>query len=288
LSFEEIERIVAIFVNQLEFKKIRLTGGEPFARKGIDQLIIKLGELKQSADFELSATSNGILIKDKIVYLLHSGIDRFNFSLDTFDRNKFIDITGSDSLELTISAINEAIKLAPLKVKINTVIMQGINDNELLDFVEFSIINNVPVRFIEYMPFSNNKYDKSQLISYKEMINVISNKYKLIEEKSQTETVSKEYRIEGKSGRICFITSISEHFCNTCNRLRVTSDGKLKLCLFSHKDNDLDLKELIRKGATDDEIVECIYGFIYHKNEMHDSLENLIQLKNSSMISVGG
>ncbi len=288
LTFGEIERIVKIFVQYFEFKKIRLTGGEPFARKDIFRLVHNLGEIKKEIPYELSATSNGILINGKIAELMQSGVDRINFSLDTFKRNRYLEITGVDSLFTAIDSIMQAIGINPEKVKINMVVMKGINDDELIDFVDFAINNNVSVRFIEYMPFSNNGYDKNLLMNYNEMIAKISGKYNLIRDNSDTESVSKDYYVENYKGKISFITSITEHFCNTCNRLRVTSDGKLKLCLFSLKDNYLDIKSLIRSGASDNEIAEEITDFIGNKNEMHDTFENLIQLKSSSMITVGG
>ena len=288
LSLEEIERIVEIFVTQFEFKKIRLTGGEPFARRNIEKLISSLKLLKSKYNFELSATSNGTLIKGKITELMESGIDRFNFSLDSLQKDKYLKITGTDSFDIAIRTIEEAINIAPMKVKINTVIMKGLNDNELLDFVEFAIRKNVTLRFIEYMPFSNNLYDKNQLLSYIDMIHILSDKYSLDKLDNQNESVSKDYRVEGNNGIISFITSMSEHFCNDCNRLRDTSDGKLKLCLFSHKENDMDLKTLIRNHAPDEVIDREIIGFIGKKKDVHDDIDSLIQLKNSSMISVGG
>ncbi|MDT3740148.1 MAG: GTP 3',8-cyclase MoaA [Candidatus Kapabacteria bacterium] len=288
LTFGEIERIVRIFVEYFEFKKVRLTGGEPFARKDIFRLVHNLGEIKKEIPYELSATSNGILINGRIAELIQSGVDRINFSLDTFKRNRYFEITGADSLFTAINSIMQAIEINPEKVKLNMVVMKGINDDELIDFVDFAINNNVSVRFIEYMPFSNNGYDKNLLMNYNEMITKISGKYNLIRDSGDTESVSKDYYVENNNGKISFITSITEHFCNTCNRLRVTSDGKLKLCLFSLKDNDLDIKALIRRGASDNEIAEEITYFIGNKNEMHDTFENLIQLKSSSMITVGG
>lgn len=288
LTFEEIERIVEIFITHFEFSKIRLTGGEPFARRNVETLISNLNNLKAKSNYELSATSNGTLINGRISELFDLGIDRFNFSLDSLQKDRFLSITGDDSFNLAMNAIKEAIRIDHEKVKINTVIMRGINDSELKDFVEFAVVNNVTVRFIEYMPFSNNQYDKDQFISYLDMIKALSEHYSLIRLENKSESVSKDYEIRGSNGIISFITSMSEHFCSDCNRLRVTSDGKLKHCLFSYKEHDLDLKYMIRKHASDEEIVNEITGFIGKKQEVHDNLDNLILLKNSSMISVGG
>ena len=288
LSFEEIVRIVEIFVNRFEFKKIRLTGGEPFARKDIVSLIRSLNELKIVTPFELLATSNGILIEDKIEELFQSGIDRFNFSLDTLHQDKFIDITGFNRFNQSMKSIQSAINIGNKKLKLNTVIMRGINDDELIDFVDFAVNNDITIRFIEYMPFANNGYDKSKFISYKEMIEIISEKYILQKSNEEIGSVSKNFTVEKHSGRISFITSISDHFCDSCNRLRLTSDGKLKLCLFSLNDQDLDLRSLLRNGKSDNEIEDTIIGFISNKLEMHDELDKLINFKHNSMISIGG
>lgn len=288
LSFEEIGRIVKIFVERFEFEKIRLTGGEPFARKNIQNLITGLGKLKQQFPFELSATSNGILIHGKVKELIEAGLDRINFSLDSLKREKFCSITGQDKFKLSFGSISEAISYNPKIVKINMVVMKGINDDEIIDFVEFAINNDVNVRFIEYMPFSTNLYDKNQLLNFEEIIHIISEKYSLASIEDVSNSVSKDFSINGNCGKIGFITSMSDHFCANCNRLRITSDGKLKLCLFSHKNKELDLKVPIRNGESDEMISELILSFINEKQEMHDNLDELIKLKSSSMISIGG
>jgi cyclic pyranopterin phosphate synthase len=288
LSFEEICRIVKIFAERFEFRKIRLTGGEPFARKNILNLVGMLTEIKSQSSFELSATSNAVLLNGKVYEYRNAGIDRFNFSLDSLNKTGFNSISGSADYEAAVDTILESVNLMPGKIKINVVVMKGINDQELLDFTEFSIKHDVPVRFIEYMPFSDNEYNKGMFISCDEMIGTISEKYKLMPLARNNESVSKDYRIEGERGQISFITSISEHFCADCNRLRLTSDGMLKLCLFSTVDSDLDLRNMILSGSDDSEIENAIINFIERKNEMHEPVENLIKLKNNRMISIGG
>lgn len=288
LSFEEIERIAFIFLDKFEFKKIRLTGGEPFARKNIDVLIQMLAKHKKQFEFELLATSNGILVADKIEELFRKGIDRFNFSLDTLRKDKFTSVTQYDRFELSMQSIKAALRIDNNKIKINTVIMKGINDDELIDFADFAVSNDITIRFIEYMPFANNSYDKSKFMSYREMIQIISEKYILQKINQEMNSVSKNFCIDQHKGKLCFITSISDHFCNSCNRLRLTSDGKLKLCLFSLDHQDLDLRSQLRNGKNDSEIADSIERFINNKQEKHDELDKLTNFKHNSMIDIGG
>jgi molybdenum cofactor biosynthesis enzyme MoaA len=353
LNFDEIQRIVNIFVTKFEFKKIRLTGGEPFARKNIDKLIASLTEIKQSYPYELSVTTNGTLINGNLEKYLEKGLDRINFSLDSLNREKFKQITGSDKLSNILQTINSAELLGLKNIKINTVVMNGFNNDEILDFVEFVKDSDLTVRFIEYMPFSNNSYEKSKYIPNSEIKKIIAEKYELINPTPalpasregvrkemvltpsllagragvglhyiETQTcfesdwynsnstlpshflagragvglpsgveipsVSQNYQIKGYSGKVSFISSISNHFCNDCNRLRITSDGKLKLCLFSGKKDVLDLKLMIYEGKSDYEISESIINHLQMKEEFHADLEELISLQNNQMISIGG
>lgn len=288
LTFEEIERIVKIFVNNFEFKKIRLTGGEPFARKDIDILIQMLGDLKEHQKFELSATTNGTLLNGRIKSLINSGLDRLNFSLDSLKKETFENITGFNKVDKTINALQSAKEAGLKNIKINTVVMKGINDSEILDFVDFVKNEDMTVRFIEYMPFSNNHYNANNFISMSEIIEIINSKYKLIEIVDKNSSVSKDFRIDEYKGKISVISSISDHFCNDCNRLRITSNGKLRLCLFSPNNDSLDLKEMIKNGNTDNEITEAIINSIDYKQESHASIKELLVLENNNMISIGG
>lgn len=288
MSFEEIERIVSIFLNKFNFKKIRLTGGEPFARRNIDVLIQMLGKLKKYYKFELSATTNGTLLNDNLESLIKYGLDRLNFSLDSLNNHTLKNITGLNKSEKTIKTIMRAKEIGLPNIKINTVILKGINDIEIHDFVDFVKNDDMTVRFIEYMPFSNNQYNPDMFISMSEIIGIINLKYKLVEIKDNNSTVSKDYLIEGYSGKVSVISSMSDHFCRDCNRLRITSNGKLKLCLFSPGDEALDLKQMIRNGFTDNEIAEAIINKIHNKKESHASLKELLVLENNNMVNIGG
>ncbi len=288
LTFEEIQRIVRIFVQHFEFTKVRLTGGEPFARKNIGQLIEILGNLKKEAPFELSATTNGTLFNGNIEDFISKGLDRINISLDSLNPEKNIIMTGTNRLSETLSTINKAIEIELKNIKINTVIINGLNDNEINDFVQFAVEKNVNVRFIEYMPFSNNEYDKSKFISFIEIKKIIETIFQLTELENKTSSVTRDYQIVGSNGKVSFISSMSEHFCHSCNRIRITADGKLKLCLFSSTTYELDLKSLIRKGEDNNVIGIRIQDHLLFKSEFHPGIDELVKLKNNQMISIGG
>jgi cyclic pyranopterin phosphate synthase len=288
LSFEEIYRIAFIFLDKFEFTKIRLTGGEPFARRDIDILIQMLGSLKNEFSFELSATTNGTLLNGNIQSYINLGLDRLNFSLDSLRNETFENITGYNQADKTIKAIQRAKDNGIKNIKINTVIMKGINELEILDFVDFVKNEDMTVRFIEYMPFSNNQYNTDYFFSMSEIIEVIKSRYNLIEILDKNTSVSKEFRIDGYKGKVSVISSISDHFCNNCNRLRINSSGKLRLCLFSPNNDTLDLKKMINKGNSDIEVAEAIISAINFKQESHASIKELMALENNNMISIGG
>jgi molybdenum cofactor biosynthesis protein A len=288
LSYEEISRLVNVFVEKFEFNKIRLTGGEPFARKDIGVLIGMLSQIKDKRKFELSATTNGTLIKGKLREYKKSGLDRLNFSLDALDKASYLHLSGSDSLDKVLETIKEAHEAGFDKIKVNTVIIRSKNYKDINEFVRFSLMNGLNIRFIEYMPFSDNDYNKTEFVPYKEMLEQIRSRYRLIESPETTSRTTRDYIIDGTQTQVSFISSISEHFCGDCNRLRITSDGHLKLCLFSKADADLDIAGMLRDGRTDDELVEAVLTQLQGKNQVHDSFEELIKLRNNNMISIGG
>jgi cyclic pyranopterin phosphate synthase len=288
LSYEEIARLVNIFVNKFEFNKVRLTGGEPFARKDIGALIAMLSEIKDKRLFELSATTNGTLIKGKLQEYRKLGLDRLNFSLDSLDRGTYLHLSGNDSLDKVLDSIKEAQEAGFINIKVNTVIIRRSNFRDINEFVRFSLVNGLNVRFIEYMPFSDNRYIKSEFVPYREMLEVIRNRYRLIESPEDSSRTAKDFIVEGTNTKISFITSISEHFCGDCNRLRITSDRHLKLCLFSKTDADLDMAGMLREGYSDDALSDAISKHLQVKVHVHESFDELIKLKNNNMISIGG
>lgn len=288
LNFNEIFRLITLFIIDFEFDKVRLTGGEPFVRREIETLIEKINLLKQKHKFELTITTNGTLLNGNISHLLKNGLDRINFSLDSLDPVNFQKITGYDKLNKVINAIEDYEKHSHQTTKINTVIMKNINDSEILDFIEFVKNKNRNVRFIEYMPFSGNSFTDNKFISYKEIKRIVDEKYKLIPLTSVRGGVAKDFKIDGYLGRVSFISSISDNFCDACQRLRITATGKLKNCIFSSAEQDLDLKELLRNEFSDSEIRDAIINKVQEKHLTHPELNELKILKNNNMFSIGG
>ncbi|RPI17709.1 MAG: GTP 3',8-cyclase MoaA [Ignavibacteriae bacterium] len=289
LSFEEIYRLINIFASHLGTRKIRFTGGEPLARKNVLQLFERIKPLKQKFDLEYCLTTNGTLLQNRLEELTNAGIDRFNISLDTLKNNSFKDITGKDKLPDVIESIYEAEEEGSSYVKINCVVIKGINDNEIPDFVEFFEDRNVTIRFIEYMPFTQNGWDKSLFISCEQMKKKIENEFKLTPVSKINASVSDEYIIAGYKCKVGFISSISNHFCSSCNRLRITADGKLRLCLFTGKESELNLKYLLEDNLYADEfIAEKIADFLQLKNEVHPPPEILAKMDYNYMLKAGG
>lgn len=226
LTYEEIVKIVKIGI-KMGIKKVRLTGGEPLVRENIETLISELSSLGLE---DLSMTSNAVLLGSKAKSLKKAGLDRINISLDTLDKEKFKKITRRDLLPNVLAGI-EAAAAAELKpVKINMVVMKGINDDELLDFVELSIKKELQLRFIEYMPLGGEA-EAEKFISSSEIKALIAKKYKLYPAFTKGNGPAKYFKIKGAAGTIGFIAALSEHFCSSCNRLRLTADAKFKPCL---------------------------------------------------------
>ncbi len=288
LSFEEILRLVKIFAGELGFKKIRFTGGEPLVRKNVMDLFSMIKNLKQLYSFKTAITTNGTLLNDKIYDLKKYGIDKINISLDSLKEDNFKSITGRDNFYDVISAIFNAKKAGYDNLKINCVVMKGINDCEILDFADFAVKENLNIRFIEYMPFSNNGWNDKEFFSYKEIFNKISEKYELIPAFSNG-SVSKDFKIKNNNGVISFISSISDNFCSTCSRLRITAKGNLRLCLFSPQSNELNLQSLLNNSSiSDSDIADIIKDYLLLKPKEHPVTEELVKLDLNYMLTNGG
>ena len=271
LSFEEICQTVEIMVG-LGIKKIRLTGGEPFARRGLMDLIEMLAKIDGIEDFAI--TTNGSMVYDKLERLKELGISRLNFSLDTLDREKFKKITKSDSCDKVISSINKAIDLG-FKVKINVVLIKAFNDNEISDFIELSKDKPIEVRFIELMPIGADlTFDKN---NYKENSHILKDYEK---KDLGFDGVSRTYQIDGHMGKVGLISPLSHKFCGDCNRIRLTSDGKLKACL--HSKDEISIKGLSRPDKE-----RLIKATIYNKPQSH-KLDESGSESARTMSSIGG
>jgi len=287
LSAGKIIRLVKIFVTHLGIKKIRFTGGEPLLRKDFIEILKELKIFKDITHFKIGITTNGTNLEKNIIRLKDNGVDYLNISLDTLKRSSYKEITGKDLYEETINSINKSLEYSFEKIKVNAVVMKGVNDDELTDFVDYFKDTNVNLRFIEYMPFGNNDWQINGFIGCNEMKKIISEKYGLGRINHEVK-IAEDYSVSGHKGIVSFISPISNHFCNTCNRLRITSAGDVKLCLFS-KTNEPGLKEILSDDKYNDEdIIHYFITILNAKEEKHSEVEELIQLNNNNMLSIGG
>jgi len=289
LSFDELLRLIDIFTGKLGINKIRFTGGEPLVRKDVLSFFREVYSFKLKYGFEIGLTTNGTLLEDKLIDLKNHGLDRLNISIDSLNPGKYKFITGKDNLNEVLRSVIKANQLGFNPLKLNVVVMKNINDDEILDFVDFIIDSNMNVRFIEFMPFGNNKWNKNDFISYNEIKNIIENKYHLNEITGTRNLVAKDFSIEGKLGTVSFISSISDHFCETCNRLRIDAQGKMKLCLFSSGENELNFKKLLNdSNISDEDISELIQEALQPKPKVHPDIAELIKLEENNMLNIGG
>ncbi|KAH0275350.1 molybdenum cofactor biosynthesis prote, partial [Aureobasidium melanogenum] len=249
LTTPEIVYLSQLFVSQ-GVTKIRLTGGEPTVRPDILPLMQQIGALKSKGLRELALTTNAISLHRKLDKMVEAGLTGVNISLDTLDPFQFQILTrrkGYDAVMKSIDRVLEMNKLgAGVKLKVNCVVMRGINEREIVPFVEMGREKDIEVRFIEYMPFGGNKWSERKMLTYQEMLDIIREKYPTLRSvRGHLNDTSKTYEIPGFVGKIGFITSMTHNFCSTCNRLRITSDGSLKVCL--HGNTEVSLRDLLRK-----------------------------------------
>ena len=283
LTFDEIERLSRLFV-QLGVRKIRLTGGEPTVRNGIVDLVGRLAEIDRSV--ELCMTTNAYKLHDIAWPLREAGMSSLNISLDSLDSTKFAQITRRDVFAKVIQGIDSAVQAQFKRIKINVVVMGGVNDVELSDFVGFCAERKIELRFIEFMPFHGNDWEADKVFSVAKMKQQIGEKYMLIPAESEPSAVATEFIAEETGTRIGFIGSMTEPFCSTCNRVRLTADGQIKNCLFDKR--EVKLRDLLRTGATDEEIEVAIRGAIMNKWKAHPHMSSLKMFDNRPMVSIGG
>ncbi|KAM3500880.1 hypothetical protein MY10362_006019 [Beauveria mimosiformis] len=250
LTTPEIVMLSSVFVSQ-GVTKIRLTGGEPTVRRDIVPLMHQIGALRSRGLRELCLTTNGISLHRKLDSMVEAGLTGVNLSLDTLDPWQFQIMTrrkGFDAVQRSIDRLLEMNRAgAGIKLKINCVVMRGVNDREVLPFVDLTRDKDIEIRFIEYMPFDGNKWNKRKMLGYDEMLDMIRVKYPTLQKvQDHKNDTSKTWHIPGFAGRIGFITSMTHNFCGTCNRLRITGDGNLKVCLFGNA--EVSLRDLLRQS----------------------------------------
>ncbi|NCU17821.1 GTP 3',8-cyclase MoaA [Pallidibacillus pasinlerensis] len=256
LTFEEIERLARIFIN-LGVKKIRLTGGEPLLRKDIHQLITRIVQIEGLEDIGL--TTNGVLLEKYAQMLKDAGLKRVNVSLDALNDELFQSINDSGvSAKHILKGIHHA-KQVGLEVKVNMVVKKGMNEQEIVPMASYFKEHEIPLRFIEFMDVGeSNGWDLSKVISKKEIYTMLSNHFDLEPvDPSYIGEVAKRYRYKGTNAEVGFITSVSESFCSTCTRARLSADGKIFTCLFAS--GGVDIKQMLRDSKSDAEIIEVIH-----------------------------
>ena len=287
LTFEEIAYIADVFVS-LGIEKIRLTGGEPMLRRNIEALVAKIAKLKPQLK-DLALTTNGFDIPRRAAALKEAGLDRMTISLDTLDTHKFRDITGVDSLEEVFEAIEAAKEHGFEPVKLNAVIVRGVNDDELVDFARFARATGVEMRFIEYMPLdSGHEWDRGKVVPGKEIYEKINAIYPLeLKSASRGTDTAWKYRFaDGEPGGIGIIAPVTEMFCGACSRIRLTADGQIRTCLFSTV--EYDLRDYLRSGASRAELVEFIQHVTLKKEPAHRINEPDFVPASRTMSFIGG
>lgn len=278
----EIETLAKIFVEQ-GVNKIRLTGGEPLVRKDAAKIIKSLCELPVA----LSLTTNATRLHDFIDVLKDAGVQSVNVSLDTLQPEKFLLVTRRDQFHRVKSNI-ELLLHHRFKVKINMVVMKGFNDNEINDFIAWTMHNPVEVRFIEFMPFSGNKWTNNKVVTLHEILSIINTEYSFLPLQNDKSDTAKHFMVPGHEGSFAVISTMSSPFCSGCNRMRLTADGKMKNCLFSK--DETDLLTALRSGKDVSKLI--------HENIMMKAKElggqfsvdevNAGSIENRSMITIGG
>lgn len=266
LTFDEIERVIRIF-GELGTKRIRITGGEPLVRKNMPELATRLSALPGIEDLSLS--SNATRLKKQAGPLKQAGISRINVSLDTLRPDLFKEITGGGKLEKVIDGLLASKEAGFQPVKINMVVMRGVNDTEVEDMVQFCIDHDFTLRFIEAMPLGDTGREANkQYIPLDEIHDRLAKKYTLTKANMNGGGPARYVRVDDTELRIGFITPISQHFCDTCNRVRLSVDGTLYLCL--GQEDSYPLREIMRAGVSDDELKQHIQNAIDLKPEKHE------------------
>lgn len=279
-----IEALAKIFVEQ-GVRKIRLTGGEPLVRKDAAKIISALGKLP----VELAITTNGTRVHEMIDVLKEAGIRTINISLDTLQPDKFLLITRRDLFHQVRSNI-ELLLQHQFNVKINLVMMKGFNEEEINHFIAWTTHIPLQIRFIEFMPFDGNRWTSNKVVSLHEILDTVSQQYSFLPVQGSANDTAKHYTVPGHAGSFAVISTMSQPFCSTCNRIRLTADGKLKNCLFSTSETDL--LAALRRG---EDVLPLIHANIKSKakelgGQFSGTFEKLeaATLHNRSMITIGG
>ena len=284
MQADEIEAISKIFVAQ-GVNKIRLTGGEPLVRKDAGKIILSLSKLP----VKLTLTTNGTRIHEFIELLKEANIQTLNISLDTLQSDRFMLLTRRDQFKLVYDNIQLLIR-NNFQVKVNVVVMKGMNDGEINDFIEWTKDTPIQIRFIEFMPFSGNRWTSNKVFTWQEILEVVQTKYPIVRLEDEINDTAKKYTVPGHVGSFAVISTMTSPFCSGCNRMRLTADGKMKNCLFSKEETDLltafrkgeDILPLIQKSIAS-KAKELGGQFTADFEQVHAE-----EIQNRSMITIGG
>ena len=285
MTTSEVVGIAKEFVD-LGVTKIRLTGGEPLVKKGVEEIIRELGKLP----IQLSVTTNGILVDRFIHVFQEAGITSVNVSLDSLQENRFNAISRRSYFQKIYGNIQLLLD-HDFQVKINVVLIKGINDDEIVDFVKWSVQEKISVQFIEFMPFDGNSWNREKTVSESEILSAIEDhfgKSKMLKLEDRPNSTSRNFKIDGALGSFGIISTVTNPFCDSCNRIRLTADGKIKNCLFSN--DEADLLNAFRKG---EDLTSIIQTAMLKKNAGLGGLKQLDNEtigahENRSMITIGG
>ena len=286
LSFEEIERFVRVAV-RLGITKLRVTGGEPLVRRDLPVLVRKLAAIPGVQD--LALTTNAVLLAEMAEPLYEAGLRRINIHLDTLDRERFIRITRRDDLAKVLAGIEACLRLGYGPVKLNAVAVKGLTEPDIVPLARFCRDRGIEPRFIEFMPLDAQQlWDRTRVLSADEILQVLSSEISPLVDIPDRDprAPATEYRYADGGGRVGFIASVTRPFCLNCNRIRLTSDGKLRYCLFAIEETDV--KALLRSGASDDDIAQLIRSNVQAKWIGHEINSTRFVPPPRPMYAIGG
>lgn len=283
LSYEEIERVIRVAA-RLGVYKVRITGGEPLLRKGLINFIRNVAAMPGILD--LAMTTNGGLLSEYAAKLKEVGLTRVNVSLDTLRPDRFKQLTGTDMLEKVLEGIEAACNTGLTPVKINVVVMKDLNEDELADFARMTLTKPYQIRFIEHMPFRSAKGKNEKLVSVSRMKEILAaGGFPTLLPTTQGDGPARVFRIPGALGSVGFISPVTSHFCEECNRIRLTADGRIKPCLLS--DQEHNIKTILRSGCTDQDLEDYLVKAVWDKPSQHLLDEATTEL-NQGMFKIGG
>jgi cyclic pyranopterin phosphate synthase len=289
LTYEEIERVARICVEKFGVDSLRLTGGEPTVRAHLPQLISKLAALRlpDGTKPDIALTTNGATLRNIALELRNAGLDRINVSLDSLKPERFFAMTRRDELHNVLAGITEAQVAGFSPMKVNAVVERGANDDEILDLVRYGRDNNVEVRFIEFMPLdATNEWERNKVVSQDEIVATIGAEFPLELMPARGAAPADRWRFLDGKGTVGVIPSVTHPFCGDCDRVRLTSDGQFRTCLFATDESDI--RTLLRNGGTDEEIAELIQVAVGAKWAGHQINQVNFIRPNRSMSQIGG